>query len=101
LKAKPDPRTRERIATLAARPASPTPVKPEKSATADGRGSARLENAWVLNRYRIFATSAQTLDYLSADLTPRLREEDTVMAEMTRLSSVGAKGLRPQAGKFR
>jgi hypothetical protein len=52
LKPKADPRIRDRVTALASRSASPTPVKPEKSITADGLGGARLDNAWILNRYR-------------------------------------------------
>ncbi|MBV8881533.1 MAG: serine/threonine protein kinase, partial [Planctomycetaceae bacterium] len=101
LTARPEPKIRQRAATLAGTPGSPTPVKPEKSLTADGRGSVRFENAWVQTRYRILATSPRTLDFLSDELEPRLREEISIKAEMTVLATVSAAGLRPALGKFK
>jgi serine/threonine protein kinase len=101
LKPRADPRIRDRVNALSSRAPSPTPVKPEKSVAADGLGGARMDNAWILNRYRIFATSTQTLDYLSAELTPRENEVAKVAAEMIVLSSVSAKSVRPAVGKFR
>src|SRR5262249_60321308 len=76
-------------------------VKPEKSVTADGRGSARLENAWVLRRYRILATSPRALDYLSDELEPRESEEIRLRGEMIVIASVSASGGRPALGKFK
>ncbi|HVE39572.1 MAG TPA: serine/threonine-protein kinase [Planctomycetota bacterium] len=101
LKAKADPRIRDRVASLAARAPSPTALKPEKSVSADDRGVARLDNAWVLSRYRIFATSPRTLDYLSGELTPRQGAEDNVTVESVLLATVSVKSVRPPAGKFR
>jgi hypothetical protein len=101
LRPKADPRIREKVAALSARAPSPTPVKPEKSATADDRGVARLENAWVQNSYRIFASSPRALDYLSGELTPRDGVEDPITIETILLSSVTAKLVRPPVGKFR
>jgi predicted Ser/Thr protein kinase len=100
LTGRPEPRIRERAAKLAGTAASPTPVKPEKSVAADGLGGARLENAWVITRYRILATSPRTLDFLSDELEPRMREEISVRAEMTVLATVGAGGVRPALGHF-
>jgi hypothetical protein len=100
LRSKADPRIRDRLGALAARAASPTPLAPEKSATADDRGVARLSGAWVLSRYRIFATSPQTRDYLSGELTPRQGQEDNVTIETVVLASVSAKSVRPPVGKF-
>ena len=63
--------------------------------------SARLETAWVINRYRVFITSPRTLDYLSAELEPRARGAISVSAEMVMMSSVSVKSVRPAVGKFR
>jgi serine/threonine protein kinase len=101
LTSRPEPKIRERAAKLAASPGSPTPVKAEKSVAADGRGSARLENAWVITRYRILATSPRTLDFLSDELEPRMREEISVKAEMTVLAWVGAAAVHPALGRFK
>ena len=101
LTGRPEVKVRERAAKLAASPGSPTPVKPEKSIVADGRGSARLENAWVITRYRILATSPRTLDFLSDELEPQMRSEISVKAEMTLLATVSAAGLRPPVGRFK
>jgi serine/threonine protein kinase len=101
LRPKADPRIRDRVATLSARTPSPTPVRPEKSTTADDRGVARLENAWVLSRYRIFATSGRTLDYLSGELAPRDGMEDGITMETITLALVTARSVRPPLGKFR
>jgi serine/threonine protein kinase len=98
---RPEPRIRERAAKLAATPGSPTVVKPEKTVVADGRGSIHFENAWVLNRYRILATSPRSLDFVSDELEPRLKEDISVKVEMTVLASVSAAGLRPALGQFR
>jgi serine/threonine protein kinase len=101
LSARPNPKIREKVAKLAALSASPIPFKPEQTATADSRGGARLENAWVLNRYCIFATSPRTLDFVTADLVPSLRLEIAVAAEMTVLTTVSAKAMRPMVGSFK
>jgi len=101
LTARPEPRIRERAARLAATPGSPRSVKPERTISADGRGSLRFENAWVLNRYRILATSARSLDFVSDELEPRLREDISVKVEMTVVATVTASGLRPALGQFR
>ncbi len=101
IRAKADPRIRDRVTLLSARVPSPTPLKPEKSVAADDRGVARLDNAWVLNRYRIFATSPRTLDYLSGELTPRLGAEDNVTVDSVLLLPVSVKSVRPPLGKFR
>jgi serine/threonine protein kinase len=94
-------RPRDRLVKLAATPASPTQIRLEKSDTADGRGFARLPDAWVMNRYCIFATSPRTLDYVSSDLVPRMGDEITVPVEMVVLVTVSAKAVRPAVGKFR
>jgi hypothetical protein len=96
-----DPALRERAAKLAAVPGSPTPVKPERTIAADTRGSARVENAWVINKYRLFATSSRSLDYLSEVLEPRVKEEIPVRAEMIELATVGAAAVRPAVGSFK
>ncbi len=101
LTARPEPRIRERAAKLAATPGSPAAVKPERTVAADGRGSIRFDGAWVLNRYRILATSPRSLDFVSDDLEPREREEISVKMEMTLLASVSAAGIRPALGQFR
>ena len=101
LASRPEPKIRERAAKLAATPGSPSPVKPEKSVVADGRGSARLENAWVITRYRILATSSRTLDFLSDELEPEKGMEISVKAGMTVLATVGAAGIRPALGRFK
>jgi predicted Ser/Thr protein kinase len=99
--ARPNPKTREKASKLAAAAPSPTPMKPEKTVTADGRGAARLENAWIMNRYCIFATSPRTLDFLAADLVPVIRNEISVPAEMVVLTTVSAKAVRPAVGQFK
>jgi len=101
LKPKVDARIRDKVATLAARAPSLTQVNPEKSTTADDRGVARLENASVRNRYRIFSSSVRALDYLSGELTTRDGVEDPLTIETVLLSSLTVKRVRPQAGKFR
>jgi predicted Ser/Thr protein kinase len=101
LMSRPEAAIKERAAKLSAAAPAPTPLKPGPPATADGRGSARLDGAWVQNRYRIFVTSPRTLDYLSDELEPQTRQEISVTAEATVIVSVGAKAVRPAVGKFR
>src|SRR5262249_38887633 len=80
---------------LAAPPPSTTQIRPEKSDTADGRGVAHLPDAWAMNRYCIFVTSPQTLDYVSSDLTPKIGDEINVPVELVVLVTVNAKAVRP------
>jgi tetratricopeptide (TPR) repeat protein len=96
-----EPKVRERAAKLAGTPGCPTPVKAEKTVSADGLGGARLENAWVNTRYRILATSPRTLDFLSDVLEPRTREEISLKVDMTAIATVAAAGVRPAVGRFK
>jgi len=101
LAARPEARPRDRIAKLASIPPASTQIRPEKTDSADGRGGARLLDAWVMNRYCVFATSPRTLDFVSSDLVPKLGDEINVTAEMVVLVTVSAKAVRPAVGKFR
>jgi len=98
---RPEPPIRERAAKLAATPGSPKAVKPEKTVIADGRGSLRFENAWVLHRYRILATSPRSLDFVSDELEPRPNEDISVRVVTTALAWISASGMRPGRGRFR
>lgn len=100
LAARPDLGIRERLAKFLSATPSLHPLAPERSVAADGGGGARLENAWVLNRYRIFVTSPRTLDFVSAELEPRVRDEISITAETTVIVSISAKEVRPRLGKF-
>jgi len=55
----------------------------------------------VLNRYRIFATSPKTKDFLSDELEPRVRQDISIKVEMIAMASVGAAALRPAVGQFK
>jgi hypothetical protein len=93
-----EPRLLERFSSLVA--AAPS-VRPEQSLVADGLGNGVIENAWISKRYRIFATSPRTLDFLTEELDPRHRQAIAVKAEMTRVGTVIAATLRPSLGHFR
>jgi serine/threonine protein kinase len=101
LAAHPEVRPHDRLVKLAAVPPSSTQIRPERTDTADGRGGARLIDAWVMNRYCIFATSSRTLDFVSSDLILKQGDEISVPVEMAVLVTLSAKAVHPAVGKFR
>jgi hypothetical protein len=101
LAARPETRFHDRLVKLAAVPPSPTQIRPERTDTADGRGVARLTDAWIMNRYCIFATSSRTLDFISSDLVLKQGDEIPVPVEMAVVVTLSAKAVHPAVGRFR
>jgi predicted Ser/Thr protein kinase/tetratricopeptide (TPR) repeat protein len=95
-----DARVREGAALLAATAPSAETIAPERRLGADGTGAVRIEKVWIARRYRIFATSPRTQDFLSVELEPRFREELPVKASMTQMGVLTAQTLRPAKGSF-
>ncbi len=96
-----DAKLRERAARLAGTVPAAVQASPERQLSADGTGAARIEKAWIARRYRVFATSARTLDFLSDELEPRFRDEVPIRAEMVSLGILSAQAVRPSTGQFR